>query len=65
MPHDKRDYDSTLARMAGNLAGHFMRVDEQRRGYTLTLTSRDRDAIARESVALARAILAELRKEPV
>ena len=62
---DKRKYDSTVARIAGNIAGslvvrHLHLTDVAGR------MSLDTDALALESVAVARAIVAEVeRTEPV
>lgn len=54
---DKKKYDSTVARIAGNIAGHFVRWPV---GHT------DVADFAAISVAFARAIVAEVeRTEPV
>lgn len=55
---DKKKYDSTVARIAGNIAGHLFRDYDQR--------DEGQDAaIARQSVRLARLIVADvIRTEP-
>ena len=47
----KPDYDTTLARIAGNIASNYVNAD---------FTNSD-ECIAKWSVALARAIVAEIR----
>jgi hypothetical protein len=51
---EKKTYDTTIARIAGNIAAGM--VDHH------TLEQKDADAIARESVAVARAIVAEVTR---
>jgi hypothetical protein len=51
----KHDYDTTLARIAGNIAAGLVAVAQPR----------DNDAIAREAVALARLIVDRVREAPV
>ena len=56
MNQPKRNYDSTVARIAGNIASGFA---------SNLLSHRDpvtAEAIARDSVALARLIVAEVRR---
>lgn len=53
---EKKKYDSTVARIAGNLMSGYEWYD---------LTPRERDEFAFEAVAMARAIIAETeRTEP-
>lgn len=63
---EKRRYDSTVARMAGNIAGAFMdRVLVVKQGGRLGFTSESIEHVAGASVAIARAIIAEMeRTEP-
>jgi hypothetical protein len=51
---EKKDYDTTIARMAGNIAAGM--VDHH------TVEQKDADDIARETVAIARAIVAEIKR---
>jgi uncharacterized cupin superfamily protein len=64
--NEKRKYDSTVARMAGNIAGAFMdRMVVVRQGDTVGFTAEDVAHIAGGSVLIARAIIAEVeRTEP-
>ena len=57
----KPDYDTTLARIAGNIAGHMWSVPKPagRTGASLRRTPLE---IARESVVLARIIVAEIKR---
>lgn len=57
--HEKK-YDSTLARMAGNMAPAFFRNPIH--STIVQLTERDRKEIAFNSVELARAIIEEIRR---
>lgn len=61
-----RKYDSTIARMAGNIAGSMLdRVLVIRAGDNVAFSADSMILIAKESVMLARAIVAEVeRTEP-
>lgn len=63
---EKRKYDSTVARIAGNIAGAFMdRVLVVRQGGRMGFTTESVEHVAGASVAIARAIIAEVeRTEP-
>jgi hypothetical protein len=53
---EKKKYDTTIARIAGNLLS----------GYDRAINDSMREAMARDAVALARAIVAEVqRTEPL
>lgn len=54
MTPPKRDYDSTVARMAGNIAAGLVGQEN--------INLHDLDAIAQMSVRLARAILVETKR---
>ena len=56
MSQSKRDYDSTVARIAGNIFGSITPVDEA--GNMLKGT----DAKVRATVEVARAIVAEVKR---
>lgn len=62
----KRNYDSTVARMAGNIAGNMLdRVLVVRAGDHVTYSADTMILIARDAVMLAGAIVAETaRTEP-
>lgn len=64
--NEKRKYDSTVARMAGNIAGAFMeRVLVVRQNDRLGFTAESIEHVAGAAVAIARAIVAETeRTEP-
>ena len=49
----KPDYDTTLARMAGNIAGNLA---------TMRAFTWKPESLAKESVAIARAIVAEVKR---
>jgi len=54
---EKRKYDSTVARIAGNIAGHMLRDNDG--------DTRNSEAVAVDAVYLARKIVAEVeRTEP-
>jgi hypothetical protein len=55
------DYDTTLARIAGNIAGRMWRVPKPA-GQIGASLKRTPSEIARESVAIARAIVAEVKR---
>jgi hypothetical protein len=57
----KPDYDTTLARIAGNIAGHMWSVPTPagQIGASLKRTPLE---VGRESVAIARAIVAEVKR---
>lgn len=56
----KPDYDTTLARIAGNIAGHLIGLD----GYGESTTPEGQQWIAATSVEIARAIVQEIRDSP-
>ncbi len=66
MSNEKRKYDSTVARIAGNIAGHVMANLMSIPGIQGTAPADAAFGIATSSVAIARAIVAEtIRTEPV
>lgn len=63
---DKRKYDSTIARMAGNIAGGFMdRVLVVRAGNRVGFAEESIAHVAVVSVAIARAIVAEVERTEI
>ena len=52
----KPDYDTTLARIAGNIAGHM--IEDVRAGGN----ARACEIVAKSAVAIARAIVAEVKR---
>lgn len=58
MSNQKRDYDSTVARIAGNIAAGLVATDEHSGPYNWQT---DELGVAKRAVSLARAIVAEVK----